>query len=85
VPHYRHHRPPLGDFIIQLYSGYLNVPGPVAGYDSLKIHYEFHTSINDPTTDPVTTWHQGGPGGSSLYGAYGEMGYLNGESSFPIH
>mmetsp|Transcript_146308 Transcript_146308/g.207484 ORF Transcript_146308/g.207484 Transcript_146308/m.207484 type:complete len:490 (+) Transcript_146308:42-1511(+) len=66
-----------GPFPFKLYSGYLDVPGPVAGYDSLKIHYEFHTSMNDPTKDPVCTWHQGGPGGSSLYGAYGEMGYLN--------
>ena len=59
----------------KLYSGYLNVPGPINGYDSLKIHYEFHQSLNDPAKDPVVTWHQGGPGGNSLYGQYGEMGY----------
>lgn len=59
----------------KLYSGYLTVPGPINGYDSLKIHYEFHESLNDPSTDPIVTWHQGGPGGSSLYGQYGEMGY----------
>jgi len=60
----------------KVYSGYLTVPGPVAGFDSLKIHYQFHESQNDPTKDPVATWHQGGPGGSSLYGLYGEMGYF---------
>lgn len=43
----------------KLYSGYLHVPGPVAGYDSLDIHYEFHESQNDPANDPVSTWHQG--------------------------
>ena len=57
------------------YSGMLHVPGPVAGYASLDIHYQFHTSQRDATKDPVVTWHQGGPGGSSIYGLYGEAGY----------
>lgn len=61
----------------KVYSGYLDVPGPVAGYSSLHIHYQFHTSQKTPSQDPVVTWHQGGPGGSSLYGQYGEMGYFN--------
>lgn len=57
------------------YSGLLDVPGPIAGYDALKIHYQFHTSQRDPATDPVVTWHQGGPGGSSIsIGLYGELG-----------
>lgn len=57
------------------YSGFLDVPGPVTGYDSLKIHYQFHTSQSSPETAPVATWHQGGPGGSSITtGLYGEMG-----------
>lgn len=60
----------------KVYSGYLNVPGPVSGFSSLKIHYQFHESQNDPAKDPVATWHQGGPGGTSLYGLYGEMGYF---------
>jgi carboxypeptidase C (cathepsin A) len=61
----------------KVYSGLLDVPGPVSEYDSLKIHYQFHTSQRDPATDPVATWHQGGPGGSSInVGLYGEMGYF---------
>jgi len=61
----------------KVYSGLLDVPGPIAEYDSLKIHYQFHTSQRDPATDPVATWHQGGPGGSSInVGLYGEMGYF---------
>lgn len=56
------------------YSGFIDVPGPINGYDALKIHYQFHTSQQDPA-DPVVTWHQGGPGGSSITtGLYGEMG-----------
>merc|ERR1719199_1255986 len=59
----------------QTYSGILSVPGPVAGYDALKIHYQFHTSQSNPEEDPIAIWHQGGPGGSSINtGLYGEMG-----------
>uniref|UniRef100_A0A7S1FH13 Carboxypeptidase n=1 Tax=Noctiluca scintillans TaxID=2966 RepID=A0A7S1FH13_NOCSC len=59
----------------KVYSGFLDVPGPVASYDALKIHYQFHTSQGSPSTDPMVTWHQGGPGSSSItVGLYGEMG-----------
>lgn len=61
------------------YSGYLTVPGPfkLNPYDSLSIHYQFHTSQKNATADPVVTWHQGGPGGSSItVGLYTEMGYF---------
>lgn len=59
----------------KVYSGLLHVPGPVQQYDSLHIHYQFHTSQRSPANDPVVIWHQGGPGGSSiLVGLYGEMG-----------
>lgn len=77
---------PVADLVEQLpgfqkapfkvYSGLLDVPGPLNGYDSLRIHYQFHTSQNDPLKDPVVAWHQGGPGGSSIVGAYLEMGYF---------
>mmetsp|Transcript_10166 Transcript_10166/g.16387 ORF Transcript_10166/g.16387 Transcript_10166/m.16387 type:complete len:504 (-) Transcript_10166:49-1560(-) len=60
----------------EVYSGYVKVDGPVAGYDSLKIHYELHMSQNDPANDPLVTWHQGGPGGSSMFGLFTEMGYF---------
>ena len=64
----------------QVYSGYLQVPGPFEqnDYDALSIHYQFHTSqSNTSEKDPVVTWHQGGPGGSSIaVGLYTEMGYF---------
>ena len=68
-----------GSFPFKVYSGYLHVPGPFekTDYDSLSIHYQFHTSQNDPAKDPLVTWHQGGPGGSSInVGLYTEMGYF---------
>mmetsp|Transcript_28612 Transcript_28612/g.55698 ORF Transcript_28612/g.55698 Transcript_28612/m.55698 type:complete len:484 (+) Transcript_28612:85-1536(+) len=68
--------PEFGSIPFKMYSGILEVPGPVAGYDKLMIHYQFHTSQNDPSKDPLVTWHQGGPGGSSLFGLYTEMGYF---------
>jgi len=58
----------------KVYSGLLDVPGPINGYDSLKIHYQFHTSQWSPSNDPVVVWHQGGPDGTSMYGLYGEVG-----------
>ena len=64
-----------------VYSGFLNVSTPTlkeeTGYSSLVIHYQFDTS-SSPTAanDPVAAWHTGGPGGSSLYGLYGELGYF---------
>jgi len=63
----------------KVYSGYLHVPGPfkLNPYDSLSIHYQLHSSQRDPSTDPLVTWHQGGPGGSSIdVGLYTEMGYF---------
>ena len=57
---------PPAPYPFKLYSGFLNVTGPVAGYDSLVIHYQFHESMAAPATDPVVAWHTGGPGGSSL-------------------
>jgi len=63
----------------KVYSGYLTVPGPfkLTEYDELRIHYQLDTSQRDPANDPVATWHQGGPGGSAIYGLYTEMGYFH--------
>jgi hypothetical protein len=62
----------------KVYSGYLTVPGPFTlnDYDTLSIHYQFQMTQTDDASAPVVTWHQGGPGGSSLFGQYGEMGYF---------
>lgn len=71
---------PATDF--KVYSGYLTVPAYEGGdYDKLEIHYQFHEAQKSPATAPVATWHQGGPGGSSMYGLYGEMGYFQTEDN----
>jgi hypothetical protein len=60
------------------------VPGPFeqTNYSSLKIHYQFHASQNDPKSDPVASWHQGGPGSDSIaVGLYTEMGYFQVDSN----
>lgn len=58
-----------------VYSGLLEVPGPINGYDSLSIHYQFHTSQEDVAGRPVVAWHNGGPLSSSVsIGTYNEMG-----------
>jgi len=45
-----------------VYSGYLEV-------DAVKsLHYMFVESENDPATDPIVIWFNGGPGCSSMLG-----------------
>ena len=55
----------------KIYSGYLNVDGS----DGKQLHYVFFTSQNQQT-DPVVLWLNGGPGCSSMEGAFMENGPL---------
>jgi carboxypeptidase C (cathepsin A) len=48
---------------ITLYSGYLNITNTTK-----QLHYVGALSKNDPKTDPVMIWFNGGPGCSSLLG-----------------
>ena len=54
------------------YSGYLNATES----GSKQLHYVFVESQNDPSTDPVLIWFNGGPGCSSLLGFMQENGPL---------
>eukprot|EP00301_Raphidiophrys_heterophryoidea_P022014 c6270_g1_i1.p1 GENE.c6270_g1_i1~~c6270_g1_i1.p1 ORF type:complete len:491 (+),score=115.68 c6270_g1_i1:1-1473(+) len=52
----------------RMFSGYLNVS------DSKFLHYVYVESENNPATDPVVLWLNGGPGCSSLDGFFYEHG-----------
>ena len=62
----------------RMYSGYLEVDGPFVEnpYDKIRVRYELHMSQSGNASDPLVSWHQGGPGWSSVFGSYGEMGYF---------
>jgi len=60
-----------GPMTTKSYSGYLPVT------ESKALHYVFVESQNDPTTDPVVIWFNGGPGCSSLLGFFQENGPWN--------
>jgi len=72
-------QPPNRPF--KTYSGFINVTLPageeVAGYSGWVIHYQVEmVQGGGKAGTPVTVWHTGGPGGSSIYGLYGEAGYF---------
>jgi len=51
-------------------SGYIDVDEA----KGVKMYYLFFESQGSPSTDPVVLWLQGGPGCSSLFGAFVENG-----------
>ena len=60
--------PDAGPLPTPWYSGYL----PVS--DTKSLHYIFVESQNDTSYDPIIIWLNGGPGCSSLLGAFSENG-----------
>jgi carboxypeptidase C (cathepsin A) len=52
-----------------MFSGFLDIPDT-----SKKIHYLFVESANEPSTDPLVIWFNGGPGCSSMLGFMQENG-----------
>ncbi|CAD8152392.1 unnamed protein product [Paramecium octaurelia] len=53
------------DYKHKWYGGYLN---------DNQIYYQFLVSQSDPDSDPLFMWMQGGPGCSSLFGSFYEIG-----------
>ena len=62
--------PEAPEFTTDTYSGYLKVT------DTKSLHYVFAESENDPATDPVIIWFNGGPGCSSMLAFMQENGPL---------
>lgn len=56
------------------YSGYVPVGKNAQGGPTGQLHYWFTESENNPSTDPVVLWLNGGPGSSSLIGLLTENG-----------
>ena len=57
-----------------MYSGYVNTTINSTSQTSNALHYTFLESLGDPTKDPVILWLNGGPGCSSLFGLFQEIG-----------
>lgn len=57
-------------FTTDMYSGYLPVT------ETKSLHYVFAESMNDPSSDPVVIWFNGGPGCSSMLAFMQENGPL---------
>ena len=80
---------PTSPIPFEYYSGYLEVTGPFEQnpYDKVKVRYELQMSQSGNASDPLVSWHQGGPGWSSVFGSWGELGYFQlggglGDSNF---
>lgn len=58
--------------VFEMWSGYLTLQDYVNA--TIKSHYLFITSTNDPQSDDVVLWLNGGPGCSSLLGMAQELG-----------
>eukprot|EP00298_Acanthocystis_sp_HF-20_P002778 c13162_g1_i1.p1 GENE.c13162_g1_i1~~c13162_g1_i1.p1 ORF type:complete len:466 (-),score=161.56 c13162_g1_i1:115-1512(-) len=65
----------VGDLPSVHYSGYIptGVETKLPGF----LHYWFILSENNPSTDPIVLWTNGGPGSSSLIGLLTENGQVN--------
>lgn len=60
----------IGNLDHRVYSGYVNVDAKHGAH----LYYLFFESLNSPSTDPLVIWLNGGPGCSSLFGAFIENG-----------
>eukprot|EP00659_Diplonema_papillatum_P003928 gene3928-6080_t len=65
-----------GDLPSKMYSGFVDVGTPDFGVGSMYMHYVMFESENDPANAPTVFWYNGGPGASSMFGVFTELGPL---------
>ena len=56
----------------KMFSGYVNVTA--ATDREMLVHYFYVESEGNPDTDPTILWTNGGPGASSMFGLFVELG-----------
>lgn len=61
-----------GELLSATFSGYISA-GEKDGMQMFE-HYLFFESEGNPATDPVIMWTNGGPGASSFFGSFAELG-----------
>ena len=61
------------------YSGFIPSVSPPSGKGEMYFHYLMFEAEENPATAPTVFWYNGGPGASSLFGLFLELGplYLN--------
>ena len=68
----------------RMFAGYIEAGNDTVNNVTYELyeHYMFIESENDPKTDPVMIWTNGGPGASSFFGLFVELGpfYLSSDS-----
>ena len=60
----------------KMYSGFVDAGTPPSGKGTMYFHYAAFEAEENPATAPVVFWYNGGPGASSLFGLFGELGPL---------
>eukprot|EP01059_Diplonema_ambulator_P026376 TRINITY_DN43659_c0_g1_i1.p1 TRINITY_DN43659_c0_g1~~TRINITY_DN43659_c0_g1_i1.p1 ORF type:complete len:512 (+),score=130.49 TRINITY_DN43659_c0_g1_i1:35-1537(+) len=65
-----------------MWSGFVDGGAPPSGKGNMYFHYVAFESETDPANAPTVFWYNGGPGASSLFGLFQELGplYLNEDS-----
>ena len=60
----------------KMFSGFVDAGVPPSGVGEMYFHYIMFEAENNPETAPTVFWYNGGPGASSLFGLFQELGPL---------
>ena len=60
----------------KMYTGFVDAGPPPSGKGEMYFHYLMYEAESDPANAPTVFWYNGGPGASSLFGMFQELGPL---------